>query len=156
MRILVVLSMIVFGCMQEASQPVLEPLASVEHLAEVQSVVVAGPELKYTFEVQVVSPDTGCDQYADWWEVMTLDGLLVYRRILTHSHTGEQPFVRSGGPIDVSADQPLIVRVHMNSTGYSIFAMKGSVKDGFESIELEEGFEPLLADQWPFPPRCTF
>jgi hypothetical protein len=48
--------------------------------ADVTAVRVSGAPGAYTFSVTLSSPDTGCDQYADWWEVITPDGELVYRR----------------------------------------------------------------------------
>ena len=42
--------------------------------ANVLSVKVTGDAGKYQFNVEVSSPDTGCDQYADWWEVLSEDG----------------------------------------------------------------------------------
>ncbi|MGA9190363.1 MAG: hypothetical protein WBZ24_01400, partial [Anaerolineales bacterium] len=67
--------------------------------ARVISVDVSGEEGAFTFAVEIASPDTGCDRYADWWEVVTPNGDLLYRRILLHSHVDEQPFARSGGPV---------------------------------------------------------
>jgi len=63
--------------------------------AKIISVEVSGVPDNYTFNVGVSSPDTGCDQYADWWEVITEEGELIHRRILAHSHVTEQPFVTS-------------------------------------------------------------
>ena len=57
----------------------------------------------------VASPDTGCDQYANWWEVITEDGALIYRRILGHSHVNEQPFIRSGVGVVIDENQVVIV-----------------------------------------------
>jgi len=67
--------------------------------ARVTKVTVSGEANNYNFSVTIASPDTGCDQYADWWEVFTEDGVLIYRRILAHSHVTEQPFTRSGGAV---------------------------------------------------------
>ncbi|MCB0054175.1 MAG: hypothetical protein KDE24_32035, partial [Caldilinea sp.] len=68
-------------------------------VADVFGVTVRGDDGAYQFSVEIASPDTGCNQYADWWEVLDSDGNLLYRRILTHSHVDEQPFIRSGGPV---------------------------------------------------------
>ena len=125
-------------------------------LAYVISVQVSGSEGTYQFSVQVSSPDTGCDQYADWWEVLTEQGELVYRRVLLHSHVGEQPFTRSGGPAAIRAGTVVWVRAHMNTGGYGGHAMKGSVQNGFEPAELSSEFAADLADEPPLPEDCAF
>jgi hypothetical protein len=65
--------------------------------ANIDSVETSGEDDYYSFQATVSSPDTGCEQYADWWEVLTDKGELLYRRVLLHSHVSEQPFHRSGG-----------------------------------------------------------
>ncbi|MGK7909775.1 MAG: hypothetical protein AB4040_21420 [Synechococcus sp.] len=109
-----------------------------------------------SFSVTISSPDTGCDRYADWWEVITPEGKLLYRRVLLHSHVNEQPFTRSGGPVDVAGNEPLIVRIHMHPDGYSPHAFSGSIDDGFSAIALEADFALQLADQPPLPKSCAF
>jgi hypothetical protein len=124
--------------------------------ADVIDVKVSGNEGNYTFSVTIESPDTGCDQYADWWEVINPAGILIYRRILAHSHVNEQPFTRSGGRIDISDDQQVIIRAHMNNTGYGGNAMSGSVIEGFRATELEENFAKNLEKEAPIPTGCAF
>ncbi|MCB0666917.1 MAG: hypothetical protein KDC80_13875 [Saprospiraceae bacterium] len=124
--------------------------------AEVLSLDISGTEGNYTFNVEVKSPDTGCDQYADWWEVLTPDTVLIYRRILTHSHVSEQPFKRSGGPVPVKADDQLIIRAHMNNLGYGKQGLQGSAASGFEQMELSSGFGIHLSEQEPLPGDCGF
>ena len=136
--------------MQEATS-VTESVA-----ADVLSVQVAGQPNGYQFSVQVSSPDTGCEQYADWWEVLSEDGQLLYRRVLLHSHVGEQPFTRSGGPLAVDANTPVIVRAHMNNGGYGGAALRGSVSGGFESVQLESGFAAEVEALPPLPNGCGF
>jgi len=80
--------------------------------ASVTNVTVTGSPGAYTFNVTIESSDLGCDQYADWWEVVRNDGSLAYRRILAHSHITEQPFTRSGGPVNVAENEFVTVRVH--------------------------------------------
>jgi hypothetical protein len=106
--------------------------------------------------VEVESEDTGCDQYADWWEVVDQNGSLLYRRILMHSHVNEQPFSRSGGPVETPEYATLIIRVHMHPHGYSRSALKGSVKDGFQPVLLDQGFAESLAEVPPLPDTCAF
>jgi len=124
--------------------------------ANVLSVQVSGNPGAYQFAVEVVSPDTGCEQFADWWEVVSEDGGLLYRRILLHSHVDEQPFVRSGGPVEIEADTVVFVRAHMNTTGYGGAVMKGTVQDGFMPVEVADGFGSELERVPPQPEDCAF
>ncbi len=125
--------------------------------ANVVAVRASGSAGAYNFSVTLTSPDTGCDQYADWWEVITPEGALLYRRILAHSHVDEQPFTRSGGPIDVQPSTRVIVRAHMNEAGYGGLAFGGSVEAGF-SADPSVGAElaPELAEESPLPSGCAF
>jgi hypothetical protein len=119
-------------------------------------VEVSGSAEDYRFSVGVASPDTGCDQYANWWEVVSTDGALLYRRILLHPHENEQPFVRSGGPVPVAADTEVIVRAHMHPTGYGGQVMRGSVEGGFTTELGDPDFAAELADAPPEPEGCGF
>jgi hypothetical protein len=124
--------------------------------AEVTAVSTTGSPGAYTFLVTVKSPDTGCERYADWWEVLTPEGTLLYRRILLHSHTTEQPFTRSGGPVPITADTEVIVRAHMNTSGYGTHAFQGTPAGGFSPTQLEPAFAVELAEQPPLPTSCAF
>ncbi len=124
-------------------------------VADVVSVLATGEPGAYRFEVGIESPDEGCRQYADWWEVVNEEGRLVHRRVLGHSHVTEQPFVRAGGPLAVEADTVVWVRAHMHPTGYGGAAFKGSVRDGFAAAELPATFASELADRPPRPPDCA-
>lgn len=132
------------------------PAASDGLHADVIAVTVTGEDKAYRFSVEVHSPDTGCDQYADWWEVLTEDGGLLYRRILAHSHVDEQPFVRSGGPVGITPDAVVIVRAHLHPGGYGGQAMKGSVQDGFEAVAVGEDFAAGVESLEPQPSGCAF
>ena len=124
--------------------------------ADVLSVKTVGQPSAYRFSVTIQSPDTGCDQYANWWEVISEEGELIHRRILLHSHVNEQPFSRSSGPVVINAEQSVIVRAHMHPTGYGGQALKGSVTEGFSVIELADDFAIGLAQQEPLPTGCSF
>ena len=116
---------------QEGEVPASPELPGSAVGADVVAVRTSGSPGAYSFAVTLQSPDTGCDQYADWWEVITPDGELLYRRVLAHSHVDEQPFTRSGGPVDVQSTTRVIVRAHMNDAGYGGVAFSGSEEAGF-------------------------
>lgn len=155
--ILIFYLLIVFSCNSStATEEKIEIQIALNNESKITSVKVTGNENNYTFSVGILSKDTGCEQYANWWEVVTEDGQLIYRRILTHSHVNEQPFVRSGGIVKISKDQIVIVRLHMNNTGYSLNAFKGSVLTGFNSFKTDVDFASNLASQSPLPGACPF
>ena len=74
----------------------------------------------WTFHVTVFHPDTGCEDYADGWDVVLPDGTVVkpdadspFTRLLLHPHENEQPFTRSQSRIHIPADVTRVnVRVH--------------------------------------------
>jgi hypothetical protein len=124
--------------------------------ADVIAVQASGQSGAYQFNVGIRSPDKGCAQYADWWEVVSTDGKLLYRRVLLHSHVDEQPFTRSGGPVPIQADTVVWVRAHMNTGGYGGMTFKGSVKAGFRQAVPDSGFAAGLSKQAPLPEGCDF
>lgn len=141
-----------------AEKPIIEMEDEIESspMAEVVNITASGTENNYTFSVGIKSPDTGCDQYANWWEVISEDGSLIYRRILGHSHVDEQPFIRSGGTVKILNDQIVIIRAHMNNLGYGNNAYKGSVNDGFKNTTLELDFALDVELLDPQPGDCAF
>jgi len=124
--------------------------------ATIISVDVSGSENEYTFKVGIQSPDKGCSQYANWWEVLSENGDLIYRRVLGHSHVNEQPFVRSGGLVAIAKDEIVIVRAHMNTSGYGTQTFKGSVTNGFTTFTSEKDFAKAVEQQQPLPSDCAF
>jgi hypothetical protein len=135
--------------------------------ANVTGVAVTGEPGAYSFAVTVESADIDCSQYADFWEVVSESGALVYRRILEHSHTDENgtsdadapgnTFTRSGGPVDVSADDSVIVRAHMNTDGYNGVAMRGAAAGSFvDAADIGEDFAADVEDDDPQPGDCLF
>ena len=126
-------------------------------LANVMAVQASGEPGAYTFAVTVYSPDSGCDRFADWWEVASPDGRLLYRRVLLHSHVGEQPFTRSGGPVPVAADQTVVVRAHLSTGGYGGKALRGSVSGGFgAAADIGAEWASTLATEEPLPTGCAW
>jgi hypothetical protein len=106
--------------------------SSVGH-ANVEAVMIRGSSGSYLFQVTVRSPDTGCERYANWWEVVTPEGELVHR-----------------------ADREVIVRAHMHPGGYGGVALRGSPSAGFVAVQLEPGFAEELGKRDPQPKGCAF
>ncbi len=129
---------------------------SQDRQADVIKVSASGSENNYAFSVTISSPDTGCNQYADWWEVISASGELLYRRILLHSHVSEQPFTRSGGKIEIANDQTVWVRAHMNNSGYGGKAMKGTINEGFSQADFPKTLGVGLDQVDPLPKGCNF
>lgn len=123
--------------------------------ADVLAVEVTGKPGDYTFSVTVQSPDTGCDAFADWWEVVRADGTLAYRRVLRHSHTEEQPFRRAGAPVPVQADERLWIRAHFRGAGFGA-ARTGTATRGFSPAPWPEGLGDDLLTQEPLPDGCLY
>lgn len=124
--------------------------------ADITEVTTSPMNSGYSFNVTISSPDKGCNQYADWWEVIDQNGSLLYRRILSHSHVNEQPFTRSGGLVGVEENQKVWIRAHMNNQGYGGITFFGSVSAGFQSKEMPDGFALGLDQIAPLPGGCAF
>ena len=95
--------------------------ADVLHVRAVQA-----SEGTWTFHVTVQHPDTGWEDYADGWDVLTPDGTVLrpdpdspFTRLLLHPHENEQPFTRSQSGIDIPSDVTEVrVRAHDLVDGY--------------------------------------
>jgi len=124
--------------------------------AKITAVSYTGEANNYTFNVTIASPDTGCDQYADWWEVFSEEGVLIARRILGHSHVNEQPFTRSKSGIDVGADDKIFIRAHMNNLGYGTTVFSGTIHNGLNTSILEKSHANDLETTEPLPTDCAF
>ncbi len=134
------------------------PATTQTDFAVVKKVKVSGSAGNYSFAVTLQSPDTGCNQYANWWEVLRMDGTLVYRRILAHSHVNEQPFTRSGGGVTVMPTDSVLIRAHMNTSGYGHgnLAMVGTVAQGFSTYTVPDGLFAAAEKADPQPQGCAF
>ncbi|MCO6451697.1 MAG: hypothetical protein J5I90_13010 [Caldilineales bacterium] len=80
----------------------------------------------WTFEVTIRHPDTGWEDYADGWDVVLPDEMVVkpdptspFTRLLLHPHENEQPVVRSqGGIVIPDGVDHVIVRAHDLVSGW--------------------------------------
>lgn len=71
------------------------------------------------FSVSVLHKDEGWDHYADRWEVIGPNNVLLGTRILLHPHVHEQPFTRSLSNVDIPMDiDQVTVRAHDKVHGY--------------------------------------
>jgi hypothetical protein len=83
-------------------------------------------ENTWTFHVTVEHPDSGWEDYADGWDILTPDGEIVkpnpddpFTRLLLHPHVDEQPFTRSQGGIVIPPNAAQVtVRAHDLVDGY--------------------------------------
>jgi hypothetical protein len=90
----------------------------------VKAVYLSGD--KWQFHVTVEHPDTGWEDYADGWDVVTPDGTVLkpdpdspFTRLLLHPHENEQPFTRSQSGIVIPAGVTQVrVRAHDLVDGY--------------------------------------
>jgi hypothetical protein len=81
---------------------------------------------RWTFHVTVEHPDTGWEDYADGWDVLTPDGEVLksnagdpFTRLLLHPHETEQPFTRSQSGIVIPEGVTQVrVRAHDLVDGY--------------------------------------
>lgn len=80
----------------------------------------------WTFHVTVSHPDTGWEDYADGWDVLTPDGQILkqnesdtFTRLLLHPHETEQPFTRSQSNLIIpDGVTQLTVRAHDLVNGF--------------------------------------
>ncbi len=131
-----------------------------EAFATILAVEAAGQGGAYTFAVTIESSDIDCTAYVDWWEILSSDSELIYRRILSHPHTHDltcNPYTReSQGAVNVAADDFLYIRAHFHPDGYISNFMQGTVEDGFEAAPaMADDFAVDLEDDNPQPTGCT-
>ena len=73
----------------------------------------------WTFSVTLEHGDTGWDDYADGWRVVTEDGTELGLRVLLHPHVNEQPFTRSQSGIAIpDAVTRVFVEARTNTDGW--------------------------------------
>jgi hypothetical protein len=101
--------------------PTSPPPSETSANADVEFVrAVEGADGTWTFHVTVRHPDTGWEDYADGWDVLTPDGTVIqpdpsspFTRLLLHPHETEQPFTRSqSGIVIPPAATQVRVRAH--------------------------------------------
>ena len=89
--------------------------------ADVLKVVILPAAEAGRFDLQVTlrHADSGWDHYANRWEVLAPDGLVIATRVLAHPHEHEQPFTRGLSGVRIPAESTWIrVRGHDLVHGY--------------------------------------
>jgi hypothetical protein len=74
----------------------------------------------WRFDVTVRHDDEGWDHYADLWEVVDQESLVLYgKRVLLHPHDAEQPFTRSQSGIEIPKGvSGLLIRARCTTHGF--------------------------------------
>ena len=83
----------------------------------------------WTFSVTLRHADTGWDDYADGWRVVSADGTVLGTRVLYHPHVEEQPFTRSLGGVEIPAGtDEVFIEARTNVDGWGAARKAVSLK----------------------------
>ncbi|MEM9247500.1 MAG: hypothetical protein AAGB05_02275 [Pseudomonadota bacterium] len=93
-------------------------VASAADPAEIVAAEVRPSGTVWTVSVTLRHGDTGWDDYADGWRIVTETGTVVGTRVLAHPHVNEQPFTRSLSGVTLP-EEPLFIESSTNVTGWS-------------------------------------
>jgi mRNA-degrading endonuclease toxin of MazEF toxin-antitoxin module len=117
--------------------------------ANVTAVTVSGERPAIRFDVTLYHDDDGEAGYANWWQVETLDGEQLGRRVLTHPHA-TAPFTRSATVEIPDGVACVVVRGHDQTHGYGGQAMLVDL-DGGSTRAVRQGAEPREVDDGDCP-----
>ncbi|MHA1991564.1 MAG: hypothetical protein ACW981_13495 [Candidatus Hodarchaeales archaeon] len=98
-------------------------------------------ENQYEFSVTLFHDDDGEEGYADYWQVETLNGTILGKRILTHAH-GTVEFTRSANVIIPNNILSVVVRGHDMTHGFGGQAILVELSTG-KTHKVDQGNEPL-------------
>lgn len=77
------------------------------------------PQRVCTFSVTIKHADIGFSHYADRYEIVAPDGVILATRVLRHPHVHEQPFTRTLAGVEVPVGiERVSVRAHDSVDGY--------------------------------------
>ena len=132
------------------------PVISADYYAEIKKVSANKSIFGSSFllSATIKSSDKDCNHYVNWWEAVSEDGKLLFRRTLAHPHSNEQPFNRGGSTDSIKEDTVFYIRAHIHPFGYSEKGMKGSAKSGFVTVTIPDGFAANLASSGEIPNSC--
>jgi hypothetical protein len=125
MKTLVTNSLAVFGVMLFG---VISSAAADDAVVEAVEARKSGSE--WTFSVTLRHGDTGWDDYADGWRVVTDDGTELGARTLFHPHVNEQPFTRSLSGVAIPHGTPSVfIEARTNIGGWGDVRFEVSLAD---------------------------
>ena len=97
--------------------------------ATIEAVDARTSGTNWTFSVTLRHGDTGWDDYADGWRVVTEDGRELGMRVLYHPHVDEQPFTRSLSGVSIPDDiAKVYVEARTNADGWGPARFEVSLK----------------------------
>lgn len=74
----------------------------------------------WRFSVTVRHADEGWDNYADKWQVLAPDGIVLGERVLLHPHVDEQPFTRALANLALpDGTREVFIRAHCSVDGWT-------------------------------------
>lgn len=147
----------------------LTTFAEFNHPQLIKAPVVLLDELKVESDVLTVmiqSFDQDCQNYTDWWEVITPQGDLIAREIIKDVHSESASFSSQLSIAGLDPQQDIIIRAHFSGSydrsrstaSYSDQALQGTLDSGLTSIRLSKDFASQLAKVEPLPTGklCSF
>ncbi len=97
--------------------------------ATIEAVEARASGNAWSFSVTLRHGDTGWDDYADGWRVVTEDGTVLGLRVLYHPHVDEQPFTRSLGGVTIPEGvETVYVEARTNADGWGAARFPVSLK----------------------------
>lgn len=105
------------------------PAAALADDAVIEAVEARKSGSDWSFSVTLSHGDTGWDDYADGWRVVTEDGTELGLRVLYHPHVDEQPFTRSLGGVSIpDGVEQVFVEARTNADGWGAARYSVSLK----------------------------
>lgn len=105
------------------------PVNALADDAVIEAVNVQNAGGSWSFSVTLSHGDTGWDDYADGWRVVSADGAELGLRVLHHPHINEQPFTRSLSNVDIPADMDEVyIEARTNTDGWGATRYPVSLK----------------------------
>ena len=97
--------------------------------ATIEAVQARASGTNWTFSVTLAHGDTGWDDYADGWRVVTEDGTELGLRVLYHPHVDEQPFTRSLSGVAIpDGTETVYIEARTNTDGWGAARFPVSLK----------------------------